>query len=144
MYLAPMYVVIYDGACNLCVTLVRCLEQLDQGHRFTYVPMQDANQLAQWGITPVECEQGMILLDPTQPQRRWQGSDAAEEIGRLLPLGSGFVEVYRALPGMKAAGDRVYGFIRDHRYPLFGRRDRLYESAYPACEGDRCFPTRSK
>ena len=28
----------------------------------------------------------MILIDTNTPTRRWQGSDAAEEIGRLLPL----------------------------------------------------------
>ncbi|MGF1522974.1 MAG: thiol-disulfide oxidoreductase DCC family protein [Leptolyngbyaceae cyanobacterium] len=133
-----MYAVIYDGNCNLCVTLVRVLEQIDQGKQFEYVPMQDQETLSAWEITPEDCEQGMILLDQVHPDRRWQGSDAAEEIGQLLPVGNPFVQLYRGLPGMKSAGDRFYAFIRDNRYSLFGKRDRLYESAYPACEEDRC------
>ncbi|NER78667.1 MAG: DUF393 domain-containing protein [Leptolyngbya sp. SIO1D8] len=134
-----MYTVIYDGACNLCVTLVRVLEQLDQGQQFEYVPMQDETQLAQWGITSQDCEQGMILLDQDHPdQHRWQGSAAAEEIGRLLPASAGLVQAYRSLPGMKAAGDRFYAYIRDNRYTLFGQRDRTYEPAYPVCGSDRC------
>ncbi|PLZ35449.1 thiol-disulfide oxidoreductase, partial [Fischerella thermalis WC542] len=28
------YYVIYDGNCNLCVTLVQLLENLDQGNQF--------------------------------------------------------------------------------------------------------------
>ena len=80
----------------------------------------------------------MILLDPQKPQIRWQGSDAAEEIGRLLPAGNLFVQAYRSLPGAKTTGDSFYRFIRDHRYALFGGRDALYESAYQVCEGDRC------
>lgn len=136
-----MYAVIYDGTCNLCVTLVRLLEQLDQGNRFRYVPMQDEQTLQQWQITPKDCEQGMILLNPAQPQERWQGSDAAEEIGRLLPMGDVFVQAYRALPGAKSAGDGFYRFIRDHRYSLFGGRDSLYESEFPVCDSDRCSPT---
>ncbi|MEM9003043.1 MAG: DCC1-like thiol-disulfide oxidoreductase family protein [Cyanobacteria bacterium P01_F01_bin.86] len=133
-----MYAVIYDGNCNLCVTLVRFLEQFDQGQQFVYVPMQDEATLTQWGITSQDCEQGMILLDQAHPDRRWQGSDAAEEIGRLLPAGNTFVQMYRALPGIKSAGDRVYAFIRDNRYSLFGKRDRIYESSYSACENDQC------
>ena len=133
-----MYAVIYDGNCNLCVTLVQLLEQFDQGKQFKYVPMQEDAILAQWGITPQDCEQGMMLIDQAHPEHRWQGSDAAEEIGRLLPTGNAFVQAYRALPGIKSAGDRFYAFIRDNRYSLFGKRDRHYESSYPACKDDRC------
>ncbi|WP_017719617.1 thiol-disulfide oxidoreductase DCC family protein [Kamptonema formosum] len=127
------YHVIYDGNCNLCVTLVQLLESLDKGERFTYIPMQDEPALSDFGITPSDCELGMILIDAGAPDRRWQGSDAAEEIGRLLPLGSVFVAAYRALPGLKWAGDRVYEQIRDHRYALFGKRSAAYRSVYPSC-----------
>lgn len=121
-----MYHVIYDGNCNLCVTLVRLLETLDQGQQFRYVPMQDQATLAQLDITAEDCERGMILLDAENPSRRWQGSAAAEEIGQRLPLGSAFVSAYRALPGLKPAGDQAYEYVRDHRYALFGKRDRIY------------------
>ena len=133
-----MYTVIYDGNCNLCVTLVRLLERLDQGHQFEYVPMQDDAQLSRWDITPQDCEQGMILIDQDQPECRWQGSDAAETIGELLPMGDVFVQAYQSLPGLKSAGDRLYAYVRDNRYTLFGQRDRTYKSAYPVCEGDQC------
>ncbi|NMG18266.1 thiol-disulfide oxidoreductase DCC family protein [Brasilonema bromeliae] len=124
------YLVIYDGNCNLCVTGVQMLETLDQGQLFRYVAMQDESTLQQWGITPEDCELGMILIDADAPERRWQGSAAAEEIGRLLPNGSVFVDAYRALPGVKWAGDRFYEQIRDHRYTIFGKRSSTYESTY--------------
>jgi len=130
--------VVYDGNCNLCVTLVKLLEQFDQGERFQYVPMQDEATLSQWGITAQACEQGMILIDGDRPNQRWQGSDAAEEIGRRLPMGSSFVAAYRALPGIKWMGDRVYAQVRDNRYHLFGQRTDTYQPRYPACSGDRC------
>ncbi|MFN6466075.1 MAG: thiol-disulfide oxidoreductase DCC family protein [Nostoc sp. DedVER02] len=132
------YYVIYDGNCNLCVTLVRSLETLDKGNLFRYAPMQDEQTLLRWGITAQDCEQGMILIDANEPQRRWQGSNAAEEIGRLLPAGSIFVDAYRALPGMKWAGDRFYEQIRDNRYTIFGKRSNTYESAY--CVDGSCKP----
>jgi predicted DCC family thiol-disulfide oxidoreductase YuxK len=130
--------VIYDGNCNLCVTLVQLLENLDQGKLFCYIPMQDEQALLQWQITPKECEMGMILIDVNAPERRWQGSDAAEEIGRLLPMGGVFVDAYRALPGMKWVGDRFYEQIRDNRYTLFGKRGSTYKSLF--CADGGCLP----
>ncbi|MBD2627240.1 thiol-disulfide oxidoreductase DCC family protein [Trichormus variabilis] len=121
------YYVIYDGQCNLCVNSVRLLETLDQGKLFNYVPMQDQQTLAKWGITAQDCEQGMILINENLSQR-WQGSNAIEEIGRLFPT-AGFVDIYRGLPGMKWLGDKFYEQIRDNRYTLFGKRD-TYQSVY--------------
>jgi predicted DCC family thiol-disulfide oxidoreductase YuxK len=132
------YTVIYDGNCNLCVTLVQFLETIDRGKLFQYIPMQDKTNLERFQISQQDCEMGMILLKTDAPEQRWQGSDAAEEIGHLLPFGNGFVAAYRALPGVKWAGDRVYEQIRDNRYTLFGKRDTTYESAYPICDSDRC------
>ncbi|EAW35676.1 thiol-disulfide oxidoreductase DCC family protein [Lyngbya sp. PCC 8106] len=128
------YHVIYDGNCNLCVTLVQLLENLDQGQKFQYIPMQNEAELNRFGITSTDCEQGMILIDDNNPQRRWQGSDAAEEIGNLLPAGNLFVSAYRALPGLKWTGDRIYEQVRDNRYQWFGQRSSTYNSAYPSCE----------
>jgi predicted DCC family thiol-disulfide oxidoreductase YuxK len=128
-----MYYVIYDGNCNLCVNLVRLLETLDRGDRFQYSPMQDKQTLDRFGMTAQDCELGMILVNADAPEQRWQGSAAAEEIGRLLPLGNLFVDAYRSLPGMKATGDRLYEQVRDNRYQLFGKRSSTYRSAYPTC-----------
>ncbi len=126
------YYVIYDGNCNLCTSLVQLLETLDKGNIFRYAPMQDVQRLQTWGITPQDCELGMILIDADSPKRRWQGSAAAEEIGRLLPLGDVFVSAYRSLPGLKWMGDRAYEQIRDNRYSWFGRRASTYKTAYSA------------
>ena len=125
------YHIIYDGNCNLCVTFTQLLEQFDQGNIFNYIPMQNESALARFNITPEDCQMGMILIDGSQPDRRWQGSNAAEEIANLLPLGKVFIAAYRALPGMKSIGDRAYEQIRDNRYNWFGKRESTYYSAYP-------------
>lgn len=125
------YHVIYDGNCNLCVTFTQLLEQFDRGNLFDYIPMQDENTLTQFGITADDCQMGMILIDGKHPEQKWQGSNAAEEIARLLPLGDVFVAAYRAIPGMKWVGDLAYEQIRDRRYNLFGKRDSTYHAQYP-------------
>lgn len=124
------YYVIYDGNCNLCSSLVQLLETLDKGQIFQYAPMQNQEILQRWGITPQDCELGIILIDADKPDQRWQGSAAAEEIGRLLPLGDVFITAYRSLPGLKWMGDRVYEQVRDNRYTLFGKRSSVYQTAY--------------
>ena len=116
------YQVVYDSKCNLCSTFAQLLKQFDREQTFSYIPMQDEAALANYGITPNDCEAGMILIDANQPARRWQGSEAAEEIARLLPLGEAFIAAYRAIPGMKWLGDRSYEQIRDNRYEWFGER----------------------
>jgi len=131
-----IYHVIYDGNCNLCVNSVRLLEQFDQGRQFSYAPMQDQATLARFNISPQDCERGIILITASQPDRRWQGSQAIEAIGELfsladLPLGKLFVEAYRRLPGVQWTGDRLYEQVRDHRYGLFGQRQSTYQSVYP-------------
>jgi predicted DCC family thiol-disulfide oxidoreductase YuxK len=125
------YYVIYDGNCNLCVTLVQQLENLDKGKLFQYIPMQDLDGLNRFGITSQDCELGMILIDADHPDCRWQGSDAAEEIGQLLPASQVFISAYRAIPGLKWVGDRVYEQVRDNRYQIFGKRSTTYQSSYP-------------
>ena len=131
------YHVIYDGNCNLCATFAQLLEQFDRGSIFDYIPMQDKSTLAKFGITAQDCEAGMILIDGIQPEKRWQGSEAAEQIAYLLPLGDAFIAAYRAIPGMKWLGDRTYEQVRDNRYNWFGKRDTTYNSAYPfGCNSD--------
>ena len=134
------YYVIYDGNCNLCVTFVQQLENLDKGKLFKYIPMQDREALNSFGITDQDCEMGMMLIDANVPKNRWQGSDAAEEIARLLPVANLIVDAYRALPGLKWLGDRAYEQIRDNRYTLFGKRTTTYHSAFPVggCQSGNC------
>lgn len=126
-----VYCVIYDGQCNLCVTFTQLLEKFDQGTLFQYVPMQDEATLKKFEITAENCQMGMILIDLEYPERRWQGSAAAEEIVRLLPMGQLLVAAYQSIPGLKLFGDATYEQIRDHRYEWFGQRETLYQPSYP-------------
>jgi predicted DCC family thiol-disulfide oxidoreductase YuxK len=133
------YLIIYDGDCNLCTGLVRLLESLERGQVFAYRPMQDEQFLGQYGLTPADIAQGVMLIDMNSPHCRWQGTSALEEIASLLPAGAPFVHLYRQIKPLNWLGDRTYEQIRDHRYALFGKRSRTFFSQYapPSC-GDRC------
>jgi predicted DCC family thiol-disulfide oxidoreductase YuxK len=136
------YYAIYDGNCNLCVTFVQKLEQFDSGKIFQYVPMQDDQTLNKLGITASDCEQGMMLINADDLTQRWQGSEAAEAIGKLIPGVNLAIDLYRWVPGLKWLGDRGYLQIRDNRYTWFGKRDQTYLSTYQfkSCQDDHCSP----
>jgi len=136
------YHLIYDGDCNLCVSLVRLLEALDRGRQFDYAPMQDERALQAWDVSPQACALGMVAIDAQAPERRWQGSEAAELIAQQLPLAREAIAAYLAVPGLKRWGDRAYAQIRDRRYAWFGQRERTYRSAYPVgCQArEHCSP----
>ena len=136
------YYAIYDGNCNLCVTFVKQLEQIDGGKIFRYIPMQDQPTLAEFGVTEADCEQGMMLIDADDLQRRWQGSEAAEEIGKLLPGVNFAIDLYRWLPGLKWLGDLSYLQIRDHRYNWFGKRNTYFSTyRFESCQDGKCSQT---
>lgn len=120
------YLIIYDGRCQLCSGWVAALYKLEGGRWLSYLPMQDEAALAQWGITPVTCQQGVILIDQNRPERRWQGTAALEQLASLLPGVAPVVAAYQRLPGLKAIGDACYVQIRDHRYEWFGERSEVY------------------
>lgn len=142
------YYVIYDGNCNLCVTFVQQLEQIDSAQHklrqqvklFQYIPMQDKQTLAEFSVTEADCQQGMMLINAADLTQRWQGSEAAEEIGKLLPGVDLAIDWYRWIPGLKWLGDRGYIQIRDNRYNWFGKRERTYFSAdrFKSCEETKC------
>jgi predicted DCC family thiol-disulfide oxidoreductase YuxK len=139
---AMAYAVIYDGNCNLCVSWVRLLEQLERGQQFVYVPMQDSQRLSGWEIEPIDCNAGMIFLNLADRSQRWQGSAAAEAIAEQFPLGKPLVALYRGLPGLKVVGDSAYCQIRDNRYDWFGGRSETYWSSHrgdlDTCETGNC------
>ena len=117
------YYVVFDGKCNLCTNFAQILKQFDRDKIFAYIAMQNESKLAEFDITAEDCQAGMILIDANQPEKKWQGSEAAEKIASLLPMGELFVNAYRAIPGMKWLGDRSYEQIRDNRYEWFGERE---------------------
>jgi predicted DCC family thiol-disulfide oxidoreductase YuxK len=139
------YYIIYDGNCNLCVTFVQQLEQLDSAQQairqksilFQYIPMQDKQTLVELGVTEDDCQQGMMLINANDLTQRWQGSEAAEAIGKLLPGVNLAIDLYRWIPGLKWLGDRGYLQIRDRRYQWFGKRKQTYFSEYrfESCQG---------
>ena len=51
-------------------------------------------------------------------------------------MASLFLYAYRAFPGLKQVGDKLYAQIRNRRYELFGQRATTYTSSF--CSESNC------
>lgn len=103
---------IYDGECGLCRRAVELLRRWDREHRLRYVPFQDGEAVARFGIALPALAAAMHLLMPDG--RVFAGADAVPELGRLLP-GKRWWTWGFALPGVPPLARRVYRRVAQRR-----------------------------
>ena len=140
---APKLIILYDGVCNLCATVVRFVLARDPARAFSFCAIQSraaAPLLLAARVPPAEALSSFVLLD-TATGVALRRSDAALAIGARL---SG------AWPWLAAAGrwvprplrDAVYDCVAARRYAWFGKAGEGAEGGGGA--GDSCHaPTRA-
>jgi predicted DCC family thiol-disulfide oxidoreductase YuxK len=110
-------IVLFDGVCTLCNSLVRFVAANDPAGRFQFLPLQSPRAQALLAATggPATGET-IVLLDYG---RRYERSDAALHLALGLrppwPLLFSLILVPRALR------DSLYRWIARNRYHWFGR-----------------------
>lgn len=121
-------VVLFDGVCGFCNTMVRRTLRRDRDALFRFAPLQGGfgqALLARHGITlPPEgsADPGTfyLVLDPDLPgERLLTRSQAVQFILRHLPGFSFPAALFRLLPG--PLRDAAYNFVARHRYRFFPR-----------------------
>jgi len=103
---------IYDGECGLCRRCVEWVRRWDREHRITLVPFQEQATAARFGIPLPALAAAMHLVLPDR--RVFAGADAVPEILRRLP-GWGWARWLFAVPGVRPAARRVYGWVARRR-----------------------------
>ncbi|MDY7023399.1 MAG: DCC1-like thiol-disulfide oxidoreductase family protein [Cyanobacteriota bacterium] len=108
------YYLIHDPNCPTCGPFIQLLQSYDRGQLFTCISLENQERLAEFGLTLEECKQkGLILINTNNLSQRWYGSEAIEEVVNVLPMGQLLIATYRAMPGAKPIGDRVYVTLKD-------------------------------
>lgn len=108
------YYLIHDPNCPTCGPFIQLLQSLDGGKLFTCISLENSERLRDFELTVEECKQkGLILISADEPFKRWYGSEAIEEIINVLPMGYLLIATYRAMPGAKPIGDRVYVTLKN-------------------------------
>ena len=83
--LTDKYYVIYDGNCNLCVSLVKLLEKLDQGKTFNYAAMQEQEVLSSLDNKNLNCIQYYLLVSGYYSRSRGSSSSSSSSSTRYSP-----------------------------------------------------------
>lgn len=116
---------LYDGICVLCNTIVRFLIKRDRLDRFRYAPLQSKlgrEVLARFDIHTFP--DGVVLLTNalTPNQHLYQRSDAvAEALQHLSAPWRAMGKTLKILP--RPLREWGYGIVGRLRYRLFGRYD---------------------
>jgi len=115
-------VVIYDGECNLCASIVGFVLPRDRDARLRFAARQSAagRRLLQASGCPEVDVTSVVLVESGRCRER---SDAAIRLARLLPFPWPILAGSRLVP--RPLRDAIYDWVARNRARWFGRR--------PAC-----------
>lgn len=114
------HIVVFDGICNLCSSLVDFITARDPGNAFTFVPMQTPrgqDLMQRHGISVDRVDTFLLIRNGDALVR----SDAAIAIAGELRRPWNLFRVLRIVP--RPIRDRAYAFVASNRYRWFGKRD---------------------
>ena len=112
-------IVVFDGICNLCNSVVDFISARDPRSVFTFVPMQSPRGqqlLEEHGVSINQVDTFLLILDGGALVR----SDAAIAIAAELRRPWAMLRVLRHVP--RPVRDWVYSFVARNRYRWFGKR----------------------
>lgn len=107
--------VIYDGECGICQDSVARLRAWDKERRFAFVPFQDQDTVARFGLALPALAAALHLVLPDG--RVFTGADAVPEMLRFLP-GKRWLRGLFWIPGVRPVARRVYRYIAQRRHCL--------------------------
>ena len=119
-------VVLFDGECNLCASVVTFILPRDRRGRFRFAALQsDAGRRLLADVDGTFGELSTVVL--IEGNRCWTRSDAVLRICRRLPLPWPALAVLWMVP--RPLRDAAYARIADRRRQWFGRRSTCLISA---------------
>ena len=113
-------IVLFDGVCNLCNSLVLFIIKRDKDAKFKFASLQSntAQSLLRKHNLPIVVVDSFVLIkDDTFSEKSSAGLYLLKEIGGLWKLLYIFILIPRPLR------DFVYDKIANSRYKVFGKRD---------------------
>lgn len=115
------HIVVFDGICNLCSSLVDFITARDPDKVFTFVPMQTlrGRQLLESHGVSIDQVDTFLLIRGGNGEALLR-SDAAIAIAARLRRPWNLLTVLRFVP--TPIRDRVYSFVARNRYRWFGKR----------------------
>ena len=119
-------IILYDGVCGLCNSLVQFLLKHDKRSRLRFASLQSdfaAKVLRRHGIDAKDLDTVHVVENYEQPNEQvLQRSDAILRAGREL---GGFLGMSSSIAKIvpRSLRDLVYRFVATNRYRVFGKYD---------------------
>ncbi|MEO5567784.1 MAG: DUF393 domain-containing protein [Gemmatimonadaceae bacterium] len=109
------YTVVYDGTCKVCTRLSKVLGKWDRG-RLEVVASQAPGVMARFPWIPARAyTEALQVVGPGG--ETWQGSEAIEQLLRILPRGRLIAWIFQ-VPIVRTIADRFYRWFARNRYHL--------------------------
>lgn len=110
------HILIFDGACPMCVRWMGRVRTWDSNDAFDYVPLQDPSVPDRFpGLDREELARAMHVIGPDGTV--WKGAGAVERILELLPKGRWVSWLFR-LPFARPIAERMYRQVAENRTSL--------------------------
>lgn len=113
-------VVLFDGVCNFCNRTLRLLVRVDHDGRFLFAPLQSpvgTELLERHGLDADYFESLVLVADGEYYTKSTAALRICRELDGPLPL------LYAGILLPERLRDRIYEFVADHRYQLFGKTE---------------------
>ena len=113
-------VILFDGVCNYCNSMVNFIIRQDKQNKFLFAPLQSATAqqlLRQYGLPSTDFD-SFVLIDRQKARLR---SSAALHVFSKLPWYWKWSQIFWIVPPFLR--NAVYDLIARNRYRWFGKKD---------------------
>jgi predicted DCC family thiol-disulfide oxidoreductase YuxK len=113
-------IVLFDGVCNLCNSLVRFIIKRDRTGKFKFASLQSEigqQWLKRFGLAKNEFESFVLIQDDKYYLKSAAALKVLKELGGIWKLFYVFILIPRPVR------DFIYNLIAKSRYKIFGKRD---------------------
>ena len=113
-------VILFDGVCNYCNSMINFVIRQDKQKHFRFAPLQSETAkrlLAEYEIDDPNMNSFVLIWKG----KAYQKSTAALNVMYLLPWYWKEVQVLRIVP--RFLRDEIYDFISRNRYKWFGKKE---------------------
>ncbi len=119
-------IMLFDGFCNLCTSLVHFLLRRDTSESFSFVPAQSVagRKLIESHKLQEKALNTVVLIEGDEI---YEQSEALIHMARRLPFPWKLWSFVRIVP--RTIRDWVYGILAANRYRWFGKRDACFIGA---------------
>jgi predicted DCC family thiol-disulfide oxidoreductase YuxK len=127
--------VVYDGKCGFCSSVVHVLHRLDWRDRIFSLPYQVRGLPEEVGTSLEDAEKHALVFSPSG--RLWKGGGSiAACLDALLPLGLPLFRTLYSLPVFHQIGDVIYALTPEYRSKLSIRPADLKHREPPELTND--------